>query len=197
MSYFPETETINILDIFEKCGEEALLTCLSSFSCPKNMEVENFLKEKALDFARKKLSITYLLMDNNDATLLGYFTLAHKTIEIFNYSTLSNTTKRKLSLYANCEIDSSCYTISAFLLAQIGKNNSVENGRRINGNILMETVIDILLDIQHRIGGGIIFLDCEDNEKLRKYYEQNRYKIFGERNEQVTGIKYLQMMRFF
>lgn len=76
MSYFPETETINILDIFEKCGEEALLTCLSSFSCPKNMEVENFLKEKALDFARKKLSITYLLMDNNDATLLGYFTLA-------------------------------------------------------------------------------------------------------------------------
>lgn len=30
----------------------------------------------------------------------------------------------------------------------------------------------ILSDIQHRIGGGIIYLDCEDKQHLKDFYNK-------------------------
>lgn len=50
----------------------------------------NFFHINAIEFARKKLSVTYLLRDNSDGEIAGYFTLAHKAIEIKN-DNISNT----------------------------------------------------------------------------------------------------------
>ena len=69
---------INILDLLAIEKEGALQQRLSSFSCPINAEIEDFIKYKALDFAKRKLSITYLILDET-ANLLGYFTLTHKS----------------------------------------------------------------------------------------------------------------------
>lgn len=87
---------MNILDVLEYDGEDNLKNMLSSFSCPQNAEIDSFLKINSLNFARRKLSITYLVFDENDGEILGYFTLAHKAIEIKN-DNISNTTRRKLS----------------------------------------------------------------------------------------------------
>lgn len=114
-------QIMNILDVLEYDGEERLNGRLSVFSCPANMEIEHFLKVNALNFAKRKLSITYLIFDENDGQILGYFTLAHKAIEIKNEN-LSNTTRRKLSSHARLDPDTNSFTVSAFLLAQIGKN---------------------------------------------------------------------------
>lgn len=53
-------------------GEEKLLKLLSDFSCPLNKEVENFVRNKSIDFAQRKLSITYLVMKrtNEEKTFL-------------------------------------------------------------------------------------------------------------------------------
>ena len=68
----------NILDIMDYEGEEELELILSEFISQKNDEIQIFLKDKAIEFAKKKLSITYLVTDNENGELLGYFTLAHK-----------------------------------------------------------------------------------------------------------------------
>lgn len=86
-----------------------------------NPEIENFIILNALNFARRKLSISYLVFDEKDGQILGYFTLAHKAIEIRNEN-MSNTTLRKLSSHARLDTDANSFTASAFLLAQIGKN---------------------------------------------------------------------------
>lgn len=190
-------QILNILDVLEYDGEEKLNDRLSAFSCPANMEIDYFLKVNALNFAKRKLSITYLIFDENDGQILGYFTLAHKAIEIKN-DNLSNTTRRKISSYARLDSDTNSFTVSAFLLAQIGKNYGVDNGTRIIGNELIGYANDIMADIQHRIGGGIIYLDCEDRPHLKNFYVQkNHYKVFGERFSHSDGIRYLQMVRFF
>ena len=188
---------MNILDLLESVGTNEVLKGLSSFSCPKNQEIENFLHKNAIEFAKRKLSITYLLLDNSDGEIVGYFTLAHKAIEIKN-DNISNTVRRKLSSHAKLDADTNSYTVSAFLLAQIGKNYSADNGHRITGKELIEFANDVLTDIQHRIGGSIIYLDSEDNQRLKDFYiSENHYKIFGERYSASDHTYYLQMLRLF
>jgi hypothetical protein len=43
--------------------------------------------------------------------------------------------------FAKLDEDSNAYTISAFLLAQFGKNYAVENGTRISGTELVNVLV--------------------------------------------------------
>lgn len=186
----------NVLDLVESVGVEEAQKGLSEFSCPLNEEIENFIHKNAIEFAKRKLSITYLIFDDYDGAIVGYFTLAHKAIEIKN-DDISNTTRRKLSSFAKMDADTNSYTASAFLLAQIGKNYGVDNGTRIAGMELIGYANAIMADIQRRIGGGIIYLDCEDKQHLKSFYiDKNHYRVFGERYSNSDGIRYLQMIRF-
>ena len=153
-------------------------------------------RNKAIDFAKRKLSISYIVFDDSDSQILGFFTLTHKAIDIKG-SYLSNTSRKKLGNHSRYEADSDSYSTSAFLLAQFGKNYGVDEGKRIAGIDLMQCVMDILSDIQHRIGGGLVYLDAEDRPELREFYgNKANYKIFGERYSESDKVKYLQYMRF-
>ena len=45
----------------------------------------------------------------------------------------------------------------------------------------MDLAFDVLERVQHQIGGGLVFLECEEHEALLKFYqnEHNRFRIFG------------------
>lgn len=100
-----ECIAVNIQDMLKAIGEEELQSLLSDFSSPLNEEVEDFVRNKSLEFARKKLSITYLVIrrtDEGENVLAGIFTLAHKAVEVTN-ANISNTARRKLERYARLE----------------------------------------------------------------------------------------------
>lgn len=46
----------------DDAGEPALDRLLSEFSCPKNPDVEHFLKNNCVEFTKKNQSVTYLVM---------------------------------------------------------------------------------------------------------------------------------------
>ena len=56
-------------------GKDAIEAKLATFSSPKNYEIEDFIHNKAIGFATGKLSITYLVNDEETGSILGYFTL--------------------------------------------------------------------------------------------------------------------------
>lgn len=131
---------VNIRDMLKATGEEELLRLLFGFWCPLNREVEDFVRNKSIDFAQRKLSITYLVMKKTNEEkniLVGIYTLFHKAIEITN-SNISNTTRKKLSRYATLDKYTNKYNISAFLIAQFVKNNAVPEKYSITGNELMD-----------------------------------------------------------
>ena len=66
---------VNLKILIEEIGEEATFALLSSYSCPLNPDVENFLKAKAIDFAKQALSQTHLVFASfkNQPVLVGYF----------------------------------------------------------------------------------------------------------------------------
>ena len=72
-------KTVNLNTIIEEIGDREAKDYLSGFSCPKNADVELFLKQKAIDFAKQGLSITHLVMVpfKGEPVLAGYFTLAN------------------------------------------------------------------------------------------------------------------------
>ncbi len=48
---------VNIQDMLKAIGEEELTKLLSDFSCPLNLEVEDFVRNKALDFAKENFPL--------------------------------------------------------------------------------------------------------------------------------------------
>mgnify|MGYP001363576073 FL=1 len=55
--------TINLLDLVDAIGEEETKNLLSDFSCSKNQEIEKYVQINALDFAKRKISMTHLVID--------------------------------------------------------------------------------------------------------------------------------------
>ena len=187
---------INILDLIDLGGREVLEQKLATFSSPKNPEIEDFIHNKAISFAIGKLSITYLVNDEESGNILGYFTLTHKSI-IINGDNLSSTAKKKLARYSRMDASTGNYMASSFLLAQFGKNYALDKSERIDGSELMKLATGILVGIQRQIGGGIVYLDCEDKEELTSFYKRQNFKKFDDRFSPEDNQKYIQFMRFF
>ena len=82
------------------------------------------------------------------------------------------------------------------MIAQFGKNDGV---LALRGNELMELAFEVLENVQRQVGGGVVYLECEDKEPLLRFYESdaNRFRVFDERYSLTDNIKYKQLVRFF
>lgn len=164
----------------EEAGEPALAELLSGFYCPKNPDVEQFLKKSAIEFTKKNQSVTYLVVSAEDVRLLGYFTLALKPLTVRG-ETVSNTMKRKLLRISELDEKSDTYTMSAYLVAQLGKNFSESGGTEITGAELLKLAWDKIKEIQYLGGGVVTFLEAENEERLLSFYRDNRFSQFDTR----------------
>ena len=189
--------TINILDIIDAIGEESVNLILSDFSCPKNGEIENFVRKSAVGFAKRKISVTHLVMDVQ-GRLVAIFSLTHKAVKI-QEEVLSSALKKKIKRYAQLDEETGSYMVSAFLIAQFGKNYMEDTEKLLSGNSLMDNAMDILTAVQRDIGGGVVYLECEDKPQLCSFYQNdnNCFRVFGERYSEKEQIKYIQLLRFF
>lgn len=174
--------TVNIRAYLDKdepayIGEENLYELLSDFSCPQNPDVEYFLLHNAIEFTKKDQSITYLIFDAEDVSLVGYFSLAVKPISV-RAENISKTMAKKLSRVSIPDATTGSYTTAAYLIAQLGKNYALPKEKRINGTILLNFALDTISELKYAIGGVMEFLECEDNEFLLNFYTQNHFKPF-------------------
>ena len=160
-------------------GEEELRKILSEFSCEKNSDVERFLKERSIEFTKKNQSVTYLVFANEDAALVGYFTITIKPISV-NADSFSNTMKRRIARVSELDEVNNTYTLSAYLIAQLGKNFTNGANERITGEQLLQATVDTIKELQYMAGGMVIFLEAENEKKLIQFYEdKNGFKRFA------------------
>lgn len=194
---------LNIRDCFSPgsepvIGESDLREILSDFSSPMNRDVEAFLKENAIEFAKKHQSVTYLVFSSSTLDLVGYFSITVKPV-IVDAANLSNTARRKLDRISKYNDKSNSYTVAAYLIAQFGRNYNDAVTCPITGTELMDYAISKLYDIQYALGGMMVYLECEDKEALLNFYQKkNGFRIFGERS--LGGAdepeRLLQLMNF-
>ena len=163
-----------------KLGESRLLQVLSGFSCPKNPDVERFLQKSSIEFTKKNQSVTYLVFDVSSMELVGYFTIALKPLTVRG-ETVSNTVKKKLMRVSELDEQSQTYTMSAYLIAQLGKNFKNGAEKKITGEELLELAWDIVEKMQYMGGGMVTFLEAENSERLLSFYQANRCQTFATR----------------
>ena len=178
-------------------GEDELIQILSEFSCPMNPDVERFLKCSSIEFTKKNQSVTYLVFSVTGGRLLGYFTLALKPLTVRG-ETVSNTVKRKLLRVSELDKKSDTYTMSAYLIAQLGKNYSENDGKLITGAGLLELAWDKIKATQYMLGGMVTFLEAENEEKLLSFYRSNRFSQFDIRqtiSDTVKSHELVQLLR--
>ena len=192
---------ISIEGMIADYGEDSTQALLSTFSCErdgkqKNQEVETFVRKNAIDFYKRKLAVTYLVFDEN-SNFVGVFSLAHKAIDI-PADKLTSKVRKKVSRYARLDEERQTYSVSAFLIAQFGKNYEGNKGKTISGSELMDNTMEMLLAAQSIVSGGLIFLDCEiDNQSALDLYRNNGFVPFAERGYESDEQTYVQLLKAF
>ena len=175
---------LNIREYLEdkdnKLGEDKLVKLLSEFSCPLNSDVERFLKQQSVEFAKKHQAVTYLVLSLEDAELLGYFSITIKPL-VIKAEPFSNTAKRKLARFSEMNQNEQTYNIAAYLIAQLGKNFNERVMGRITGRQLLEAAIRQTQVLQYQAGGMVTFVEADNKEKLLSFYESYGFKRFDTR----------------
>lgn len=174
----------------------SFLNALSSFSSPKNSDIERFLKKSSVESAKKGQSATYLVFDEECDMLLGYFSLAIRPISVPTQS-LSKTISKKLSRISDYDEITKTHTLSAYLIAQLGKNFAVDPHKMISGTQLLALANENILRLRNLAGGVVQFLECEDNQKLLNFYTTNGFIPFNHRMTKGTSPHKLhQLLKF-
>ena len=179
-------------------GVDAVRDAIGDFSCRYNSEIDDYLDKCAVDFTRKSMTIAHLVFDSRTSLCVGYFALTHKPVT-FRVERLSGTQRKRIERFAKLDKATGCYTVSAFLIAQIGKNYLVQNGDLISGVALLELAKEELLAAKRKIGGQVVFLEMEHgNSKLAKFYADNGFYLFDTRDDVENGkpITYDQLFLF-
>lgn len=192
-------QKINLLDLIDEIGENAVFELLQDFSCPPNFDVEDFLKNKSVTFARQRLASVWLIFASykNEWCFCGYFALSQKHFHIDLKSLSSNLRNRirKFAIY-NGEIKK--YILVAPLIGQLGKNFHFKN--LITGDELLKIACDTVKQAQRILGGRVVYLEAEDVPALINFYRRNGFYDFGRRkidsDENIAGKYLIQFLKY-
>lgn len=194
---------INILDMLELYGEEACKEILSTFICPLNIDVADFIQNKAVEFAKQRIAITFLVFQETEKgnVFSGYYTLANKFVAA-SANVLSKTLRKRIAKFSQYDTVLDRYLISMPLIAQLGRNYSdTAKDYPIRGDILLDLACQNIKNVQHLIGGKTTYIECASNPKLHAFYSAHDFVPFGEREREQDELAdspiLIQMLRYF
>lgn len=199
----PRIKQINILDILDMYGEDSCREILSTFICHLNVDVADFIYNKAIEFAKQRIAITFLVFRETEKgnVLAGYYTLANKFVAV-SADMLSKTLRKRIAKFSQYDANLDRYLISMPLIAQLGRNYS-ETAREysISGSDLLDLACQNIKKVQHIIGGKTTYIECASNPKLHEFYVRHNFIPFGERKKDKDELAdspiLVQMLRYF
>jgi hypothetical protein len=159
---------------------EGVRGILSTFSCPRNPDIEDFLIKNAIDFSSRGITQTHLVFAivNGKAELLGYFALTNKILTI-DPANLSGATIRRIERHAVLDEKTRLYNIPTALIAQLGKNYDRNLNKLLDGDELLEIACGKVAAIQRELGGTLTYIECENISQLVEFYARNDFRIIG------------------
>ncbi|KMM53529.1 GNAT family acetyltransferase [Bacillus glycinifermentans] len=182
---------ISLNDLLQTQREEDIIKLLSSFETikikynPGADDVEHFIHTKAIQFEKMDLSRTYLIMSSYQAKpyLAGYFSISNRPLVIpkRQFQKLSKTLQKRLMGFGH-KTQQATYEIKGFLLGQLGKNYNpiAHKAGNVSGKDLLELSYKKILEAHRIVGGRILYLECEDYDKIKDFYIRNGFKQLEE-----------------
>ena len=177
-----------MIEISDEAKAEELI---SIFMCKKDIDIESFIKTKAILFEKLGKSRTYFIYDEDreDFQILAYYTIAIQVLKIPDGMLSGNMIKRLDGLSANVRGN----RISEFptiLIGQIGKNDKFSQS--ITGSEVIEYCLATIFEGQEKLGGRIIMLECKDVPYLIRLYKKFGFDLL---EKDYENGELLQMIR--
>lgn len=177
---------LSLRDVLDTIGESGYKKLISDFYCPKDHDLEYFLKNKAiaLEEADFQQSRTYLVgfQGSEKFCLCGYFALTNKPFVLSD--DISNSKRKSITSGRTDQ-----KAISAVLIGQLGKNYDNGLNYTIDGKDLLSCAIEMISIVYKSIGVELIYLECKDNDKLKKFYKDCGFDLYVDKRGEpiLTG----------
>lgn len=162
--------------------KENLPDALDRFDIPKDRDVTNFLKSKALDHSNIFLSTTYLFLVEDNVfkfDILAYFTLVNN--KVFSIKNIRDDFRSEI-LIDNDQNKNQ----SAILIAQLGRNSKYKS-KAINLKGIMNEVLEKIKEIVKLGGGRFIILEC-GSHLIDRYIEEGFHLIKNNSNNSLSTL---------
>jgi hypothetical protein len=161
---------------------EYIVEGVAGFTC-RDKDVESFLKKSSFEYERRNKSRTYLIFDDGNGSLLGYYTLSLKSLR-FN-ETVSKTIIKNVDGYSN-KVNS----VGIVLIGQFGKDEVL--AKNVTGKQLFDQCIETVYEARRIVGGRFVLLECLEIDKIVAFYKDS----FGFVDlQQSESGKYRQMIK--
>jgi hypothetical protein len=187
---------INLIDLYEEIGADQATQFLSAFYCPRNTDIEEFLKFKAIGFSHQGIAVTYIVVedDGGDNVIVGYFSLANKVILVDPIAAGNSDWRRRFGKFGKFQEETNSYLLAVPLIGQLGKNFANKANNLITGNDLISYAEEKIRATQKIIGGKMVYIECADEKALVSFYENNGYHIISHRKSDEGDL--LQMIKY-
>lgn len=155
---------------------------LSSFRCINDVDIQDFLHNKAIEFEKISKSRTYLIVDQEQLkepnitldkiTIYGYISLAVKSLAL--PESISNRQRKQLDGLSAKHHGKPISHLPFYLIGQLARNSEAPK-ESISGAELLKFAYDVIDRAIEAVGGRYILIECDDNEKLLKFYSDNNF----------------------
>lgn len=169
---------------------------ISSFSCARDRDIENFLKKRSVKFEDLAKARTYLLLDKRmiqdeqKIDILAYFSIAPKVLEL--PEDLSTRQRKELDGFSGKMNHESITVLPMILIGQLAKNDKYLH--EITGDTIMEYVFSIIQSIHNMLGGRIVSVDVRKNaDGLIRFYKKYDFKE-SKKNQDGDLIQMIRML---
>ncbi len=87
--------------------------------------------------------------------------------------------------------------MSAYLIAQLGKNFHNGANKGIVGDYLLNIALNVIEGLQYSAGGMVSFVETDNNAKLLSFYQRNKFHLISssQTTSQTKGNELVQLFR--
>ncbi len=153
---------------------------LSNFKCSQDLDIETFLHTKAKEFLERNLCSVYLIL-NEDLFLQdklkieAYFTLSHKTLCV--NEDMSKTKIKEIDGFKTAK------SLHFVLIGQLGKyilknEDDTYTRSEITSKEILDYAFEVIYASSDLIPCRCVLIECSNEEKVRKTYEDYEFKFF-------------------
>ena len=158
-------------------GDVLMQSFIANFYCSKDIDIERFVKDKAIIFEKLGKARTYFVVDveafNSEVKILGFFSLAISILDV--PKELSNRSRKILDGLSAKKYGEIVNKIPSILIGQFGKNDLY--CRELSGEELFELCLNKIYEGQKIFGGRIIMVECKPVPKLIDFYKREGFVL--------------------
>jgi predicted GNAT family N-acyltransferase len=162
-------KTRRLNELIKEMGRNELSSLLTRFGCSRNRDSEDFLKNTSFRHDKRDISRTYLVMDEDEQRIIGFFTLALKCLAL-SEADVGPDVARSMNLKDG--------VVQANLIGQLARTDDAVPGL---GRMMIDEALKAFSRGKEMFGCRMVRLDCK-NEPI-DYYTSYGFQIIGKNHD--------------